>query len=303
MSSGAQPMEEDLSQFTIITTGLGFAQTNEGCKEINEVWLDFVETILLASIPANFKNIDFIHFDHLIDIPSYNKRLRMEQLRQIISITEQESKYSNGDREITSMYAGKGFEYTDCNQFESHPHMIIDLAHILKYNKDGSVSFSNHYKELSVDDPILNMKFQMNVGYIGHPCNNDIFNHLFKLQWFLIHPDGKVITYINKFLEHNVMFDTYAPEVFIKKLVESFYIHYTFHRNKSKYMHVDIIYHNKEIMNQIAETILSLIMEDEIKDIKPLYYSNKLIQLMCETHPNVKSKIEALYNEIDSKIN
>jgi len=287
-------------RFVVGTTGLGFAG---GCNLIDGAWLQFVQTRLLPSIPANFKNIDFIHFDHFIDIPSDNKELQMEQLRQIISITEQESKYSNGDIKITSMYAGKGLEYTDFHQFKSSPHMIIDLAHILKYNKDGSVSFSNHYKELFVDDPILKMKFQMNVGYIGHPCNNDIFNHLFKLQWFLIHPDGKVITYINKFLEHNIMFDPYAPHLFIDLLVESFYKHYTFHRNKSKYMHVDIIYHNKAIMNQIAATMLSLIMEDEIKDIEPLHYSNKLIQLMCETHPNVKSKIEALYNEIDSKIN
>jgi hypothetical protein len=293
-------MSGSKQQITIITTGLGFA---EGCKSIHDVWLQFMVHRLLPSIHDNFKTIDFIHFDNLIEIPSGNKGLRMKQLEQIMSITEQEPKYSNGDRTITSIYAGKGFEYTDCVQFESMPHIIIDLAHIFKYNKDGSVSFSNHYKELPKHDPILDMSFKMNVGYIGHPCNNDIFNYLFNLQWFLICPDGNLITYIDKLLEHNIMFDSYAPDLFIKNLVESFYIHYTFYRNKIKFLHTDIISHNIEIMNKIAETMLSLIMEDEIKDIESPHHLNNIILRLCEKHLTIKSKIEALYNEIDAKIN
>jgi hypothetical protein len=288
--------------FIIIATGCGYK------SNIPNIWLKFIEHSLLPSIPSIFNTFAIYHFDSLIGLSAEDKKV---QEKIIINITQKEMALTTSTRRIYSEYTGVGFKNNYF--FKGQPHIFIDLAHIFKYDLDGSMHLSNHYGAIDTIPPaLLQMNYAgLNACYIGYPCLEDFSNILFLSdKWFIIHENGDVTTYIDKLKEHNIKYDPRNPHLFINLLMESFYIHYCYKIGGSKYIDSNIIIFNKIVLTEVAYAIIDLIMTDKIKDIDTNYYNTKkgysktilTDMLSSNSHPEINSKITALYNSIDSQL-
>jgi hypothetical protein len=294
---------DDNCEFIIISTGLGYI------KDLATIWLEFITKSLLPSIPGKFTKICIYHFDPFLELSDIAKKEAQNNI--IINITQKEIALSTSTRCIYSAYTGVGFKNNYF--FKGQPHIFIDIAHIFKYNLDGSMHLSNHY---GVSDAIPTELLKMNYDglkacYIGYPCLEDFCNILFlSNKWFIIHENGDVITYFDKLKQHNIKYNPLSPHMFINLLMESFYIHYCYKIGGTKYLDSNVIRFDKIVLTEIAYSIISLIMNDKIKDIDDKYYDTKtgykktifLDMLSSGSHPEINSEIITLYNSIDSKI-
>jgi hypothetical protein len=273
-----KPIEPILNNFYIYTTGLA----EWGTFQTANVWQQLIRDVILKNIPSIFNNIIINHYDPLVneqDLPldslsisTFNKK-----------IVQSDNELNTDQRHITSTFFREKLNIALIQQ--NIPHIVLDMAHIFKYNPPNQMSQKQIYIEPG------NIYTNINSVYPGY---SGLIDHSYIAHSNFIKVDnlGNVTTYIDKIYQHKLQLDPlYQQEIKIKKylpfpehpdgLIEYIYkkielIALDLYRKKHKTASVGIEFddfmqsHKQEIYNRIIE----LIMDDQYYNITTL--SNKI---------------------------
>ena len=164
---------------------------------------------LLKLIPQNFINIIIYNFD-----PNYPgvAQIPLTTLQLLSKDIEKEPSVIKNPRYKKSTFINYPFPFSNI-KFEKLNHLLIDFAHIFKYDIKTGIPFtSNHYKSFQSysKDIIIPHLNSVYFGYLGSELPS-LLIYLSLSNFIIINSNGKSTNYIQKMAEKNIVFNSMYP--------------------------------------------------------------------------------------------
>jgi hypothetical protein len=236
--------------FNIYTTGIAeWYNLNLLAKKWNET----IRDIIIDKIPFKYK-IKIIHSDILLELKPNN--ITKEKILDDIYTKVCLEDINSSERIIESNFISTEHNYREIEL--SKDYIILDFAHIFSYNNKNKIKDNNIYN--------------LNVLYLGYLSIFQIdekfsFQYMLKSNFLNIEEDN-IITYIDKMIELNYIFEPSNPNYKIKEIFIKIRIK-LMNEWRKKYGKVSDDFdnrYNSHLNSQLVYYIIDYIMNNYLED-------------------------------------
>ncbi len=258
----------DVNEFYLYTTGIAYTiddtgdNTRDGDPLLINYWNSVLRKIIIDKIPEYINRIHISHHDILVNEISGTYPIDPEPIVKRFNEMLQREDIGSNERIATSSFTNQPL---NLDEVRTRSHLVLDFAHIFRYDKNIPRVIYNVNEEVPNPYPIS----AIYLGFIGEEFIDNGYSNrnIIDIPLFTVNVtetgENQTTTYIDRFIDLRYDYNVYEPNLFffnkIKQFKTSLYPDW-----RAKYGNLsafDDIFNNQTVVKQIFDYLVELIYE------------------------------------------
>ncbi len=259
--------------FYLFTTGIAYTtndsgeNTRDGEAQLVDVWNSFLRRAIIDRIPGFINQIHISHHDILIDEVSRAAQENPEPLVEKFNNLLQRADIESDERIVTSKFTSEPLNLEEVRKL---PHLVLDLAHIFRYDERVPRTIYTIYEDNPNPYPISSIY----IGFLGNEYIDNGYSNrnILDVPLFTVNiletGDLQTTTYIDRFIDLEYKFNVFEPDDFFKDKIVNFKKS-VIPDWRAKYGNLkdfDDTYNNQEVVKAVFDYLVELIYQRGIPE-------------------------------------